>query len=250
MSTRTPLDHAHAQMEADADSDTARRSYYAFVVAAELFVPTHDDSDRIRPHIIETDGAQFALAFDTEDRLAAFFGAAQTRVALRGSDLVAALAADSLGLGINLGVADSAYQLPPDAVQWLAEFSITPRIAGPAQATYLSPDYMPEHFAGLDRLFASFSGLAGSAHCVTARDGNTTFPLIILAGTDEAHQPGIAAAVAEFFTIAVGIDTASVAFRDPDDALLQVAVSFQIPQPAHRHPSAPGTDPDRPPILR
>lgn len=121
MTEHTPIDAAHAAMTAAPDDDTARLRFYERLAASELYVLLEGvaDGDRITPQLFEAEGTQYVLAFDREERLAGFAGPAAPYAALSGRVTAGLLAANTLGLGLNLEVAPSAILLPPDAMAWL-----------------------------------------------------------------------------------------------------------------------------------
>ncbi|MEM6728737.1 MAG: SseB family protein, partial [Pseudomonadota bacterium] len=117
MSDETPLDIAHAAMEASgADADRLR--FYERVADAELFlmVEAEPDGNVAAPQLFDLDEGRFALAFDRAERLAAFVGGPAPYVAMSGRALVKLLVEEGLGLGLNLEVAPSAILLAPDAL--------------------------------------------------------------------------------------------------------------------------------------
>ena len=73
----TPLDHAHAAMEAAPAYDAARLRFYDRLAASELFLllEAEAEGDRIRPQVFPVEGQSFVLVFDREDRLTEFVGA-------------------------------------------------------------------------------------------------------------------------------------------------------------------------------
>ena len=70
------------------------------------------------PRLFDIEGTRYALAFDLPERLSAFAGAADAAT-LSGRRLAAMLAAEGLGLGLNLDDAPSAQLLDPAAMVWL-----------------------------------------------------------------------------------------------------------------------------------
>ena len=100
--TETPLDHAHAQMQADPDAQMPRLRFYDRLLGAELFVllerPMAAGQDRIEPKILTSEGVSFVLAFDREERLAQFAGGAVPYAGLAGRGVVEMLAGQGIGL--------------------------------------------------------------------------------------------------------------------------------------------------------
>ena len=111
----TPLDEAHAAMEAAPQDDAARLRFYERLADGELLLVLEAPAqeDKVRPVLLSLDEGAFALVFDREDRLAAFSEKPADYVAASGRQVVAMLTGQNIGLGVNLGVAPSSTLLPP-----------------------------------------------------------------------------------------------------------------------------------------
>lgn len=262
MDEATPLDRAHARMEAAGEDDEgARRAYYDRLAAAELFLLVEEEArqERVSPMLARVDGASFALAFDREDRLAAFAGDAAPYLALGGRALTGMLADEGLGLALNPDVAPSAYLLPPEAVAWIAETAgVAPDETADRPERVMPPETLPEAWLeALDARLAAMAGLARVAWLagVEWADGRQGHLVAV-----EARTPDVGAAVARAVsdcTALVGQDIGevSVVVLAPGDRLAEriarVGLRFDLPQTARPDaPTPPGSDPDRPPRLR
>ena len=120
-SAQTPIDRAHAAMQAAPDDDTARLRFFERVADGEWFLlldEEHDGEGPITPKVFPVEEDQFVLAFDREQRLAEFAGGAPY-AAMSGRVLTEMLAGSGFGLGLNLSVAPSEMLLPGAAVDWL-----------------------------------------------------------------------------------------------------------------------------------
>lgn len=261
MTKTTPLDDAHTAMEAAPESDAARLGFYDLLAQSELYLllTGEPEGDQIRPEIFELSEASFVLAFDREDRLTDFTGRVSPYAALSGRALAEMLASGGLGLGLNLEVAPSSMLLAPEAMRWLAdtvaqrpqELSQTPEVMSP-------PAGLPEAFLlSLDRRLASAAGLAEAAYLVgVTYEGGGQSHLLGLIDPLPGAEPALARAVSEALTFS-GLEAGSVdvAFFAASDAasakLAQVGLRFDLPKPAApQAPSAPGMDPNAPPILK
>lgn len=266
MTDPTPLDQAHALMEAAPDNDGLRLRFYQQLADAELFLLLADESDgaTIRPAIFRLEDGDFAMAFDREDRLAAFSDAPAPYAALPGRIVARELAAAGAGLGLNIGVAPSAFLMPVAALAWLSEtLGKVPDAAEAQPAAFHVPTAVPtvlvdalgEKLARIGGI-ADYALLAGVSY-VGGRRGH----MLAFAG----HRPGTEAALAKAVSEALvfsGVEAGEldVAFLSADDpALAAIAahgLRFDIPAPPGvdvriiGSPSAPGMDPDRPPKLR
>lgn len=260
--TQTPLDAAHAAMDAAPQDDAARLRFYERLADSELTVMLQGAAaDDLAPELFDLDGARFVLVFDREERLARFAGRPVPYAALPGRALMAMLAGQGIGLALNLDVAPSAILLPPEAVDWMAqtlEHAPEERTAR-AQSVH-APAGLPETLlTALDARLAAAGGLARRAYLAAVRyaDG-TQGHLLGLTGTVEGAEPALARAINEALVFsgleAGALDVAFLADSDPLTAqLARIALRFDLPEPAapeHVVPATPGSDPEKPPRLR
>ncbi len=265
----TPLDAAHAAMEAAPDDDTLRLRFFERLVDAELFLlleegdETDQSGEFAAPRLFETPEGAFMLAFDREYRLAEFAGAGAPYAGLSGRSLVAELAGQGVSLGLNLDVAPSSMLLPPEAVDWLAATLANRPAQAEARITAIAAPkgLPPEVLTALDTKLATAMGLAQAAFLVTATyDSGAKNHLLAFLGTLPGAETALTEAVAEALTFS-GLDAAAldVIFPAEDSPLLvslaRRGLRFDLPQPLAAAPRAapgsnPGTDPDRPPKLR
>lgn len=248
----TPLDAAHAEMEA-ADDEAARRAFWGLVAASELhlWLEGEAEGDRVTPRLFEIEGVSYALTFDTEDRLVEFAGVAADYAMLSGRRLSALLSEQGLGLGLNFG-APSETLLPPDLVAWLAETGTVAPVQAPGRPVAISPPSLSEGaVVAVDRRLAASSGLVRRAWLAGAtwEDGRMGH----LLGVEEAVA-GAAEPVAHFVAEALAFEGSGaeldVLAIVPGSAfagqLARVALRFDPPAP-----EAPvRRDPNLPPRLR
>ena len=116
----TPLDAAHAAMQAAPQDDVARLRFYERIADAELFLllEAEPEGDQIRPVLFD---ARYVMVFDRAARLAAHVGQTAPYVALSGRAIAGMLAGQDLGMAVNVGVAPSEILLPAEALDWLRE---------------------------------------------------------------------------------------------------------------------------------
>ena len=190
------------------------------------------------------EGGTVALAFDGDDRLAGFFGAACPYAAMPGRMLAGLLRADGIGLLVNPGL-PSQMMLDAAALDWLSQALATaPQQDDAGQLPLVSPT--AEAIAALaeplgERL-ADLRGLIGSAALVGTGPGH----LLMIGGADPARQPAIAKALAEALAFLPPMDGGvDIAFTDrPAPGF---ALRFELPIPDADRPPLP---PKGPPILR
>ena len=257
----TPLDHAHAAMEAAPDEAAPRLRFYDRLADAELFVllEAEAEGDTVAPALFDVEGGRVAVAFDREERLAEFAGAAAFHVAMSGRALAAMLAGAGIGLGLNLDVAPSAIVLPSGAIDWLAGvLDDAPEQVALAAEEIGPPATLPGPL--LEALDAKLTGLRGQARlaylaeaCWTNGGRGTVLAFIDAAPGAEAALARAVGEALRFSGLEAGqIDVAFFAAADPvAPRLARVGVRIDLPQPqARRRPGPPGSDPDRPPRLR
>ena len=260
--TETPLDSAHAAMDAEPDDDAARLRFFERLADAELFLLLEGeaDGDRISPRVFPVDGQRLVLLFDREERLARFAGGPADYAGMSGRNAVAMLSGQGLGIGLNLDVASSSMLLPAEAVDWLAA-----TLTGTAEEVDAHPDRItspagiPEALlSALDTKLALSGGLAKVAYLAGASYKNQRKGhLLAFIDAVPGAEPGLTAAVREALVFS-GVDAGEldVAFfqsSDPVAAMLaRNGLRFDLPEPAGTStgPTMPGMDPNRPPILR
>ncbi len=265
MDEATPLDLAHAAMAAAPGAEGPRRAFLGQLLAAELFllVEREVEGATVAPRVFPVEEGPLVLAFDREDRLAAFAGAPVPYAALPGRALVPMLAAQGLGLGLNLEVAPSAELLTPAAVAWLAarldEVAALSPAAAALSAEALGPpaDGDAALAAALAPVLARASGLVAAAWLVSAPlPAGGRGPLLVLAGAAPGAEATLARAVAEAALFGAAGAALSLVVLPPGDALARAAarIGLAIEMPPRTPPAppaaAPGLDPARPPILR
>lgn len=263
MNTQTPIDIAHADMQSDEENATARLGFYERLSDGELFMLLDDDAtdETISPRLFPVENQQFALVFDREERLADFAQKTVPYAALSGRAIVAMLAGQGIGLGVNLGVAPSSILIPPDAVNWLAQTLAHKAQEEVEQPTeILAPSDVPQHLLqALDAKLALAGGLAQAAYLVGVRyaSGRAGHLLGVVGPLPGAQSP-MAQAISEALIFSgQEADSLDVAFFDGADpickTLSRVGLRFDLPKPekpATAAPSAPGMDPENPPRLR
>lgn len=262
----TSLDIAHAQMQVAEDEQAhsaTRLRFYDQLADSQLFLLLdHEATDEaISPELFEVEEGRFVLAFDLEERLAEFTGRVAPYAALSGRVLAQMLDGQGIGLGVNLGVAPSSILIPAEAVSWLNRTlgQVPDRIEARIVAFH-APSGLPETLTkALAAKLANAVGLAQAAYLVGVRyDGGGAGHLLGFVGAQEKAQGPLAKAAGEALMFA-GIETGAmdVGFFAPDDPvvakLAATGLYLELPQRTQRQAPqrpAPGSDPDKPPILK
>lgn len=259
----TPLDQAHAAMEAEPDADALRLGFYERLADSELFLLLESEAteDTAKPMIFPVGDQQFALVFDREERLAEFTQTPSPFISLSGRMIATMLNGQGIGLGVNLSVAPSSILLPDTAVTWLAEtLAVKPEKAQEKPVAIYAPRAVPKILvSSLDTKLATMAGLAKAAYLaeVDYKDAPKTH-VIAFVGAIEQAQGAITSAVSEALTFSgVEAGTLDVMFLSTSDPicaqLAKVALRFDLPEllePKAQAIAAPGSDPDKPPKLR
>ncbi len=263
MSETTPLDVAHAAMEAAPEDENARLRFYDRLADAELFLLLASEAtgEQITPEVFDLSDQSFVLVFDREARLTQFTGRASPYAALSGRVICSMLAPNGMGLGLNLEVAPSSILLPPSAVMWLADtLQNRPEEVEQVVDTLFPPKGLPEHLlVALDSKLATATGLATSAYLVgVTYQSGTQGHMLGFVDPVPGAEGALANAVSEALTFS-GLEAAmlDVAFITASEAmapqLARHGLRFDLPQPEMRvetQPVAPGMDPENPPRLK
>lgn len=261
--TETPLDHAWAAAMAASDKasdetggDGAMARYYEVFAAAELFLAIDPEtlaSDAPQPLLFPAEGAQTALVFENEERLAGFMGEGAAHLALSGRAAMAMFAGSGVQLGVNLGDAPSATILPPAAVDWAAAAFRQPIEAETGAALTLGRPRgaAPDLLARIDARLAALGDVVAEGW-LCAEGGGAL--ILCLALREEAAERAVVSALAETARFAGGEKAAfAIAVLDADDPRLAAArrhgLGFEPAAPSPVRP-APGSDPASPPKLR
>ena len=263
MTEKTPIDLAHAAMEAAPEDATLRLQFYENLAASELFLLVTEEviGDTLSPEVFDVADSQFVLVFDREERLAQFAGRLVPFASLSGRVIASMLTGQGIGLGVNLDVASSSILIPASAVEWLADtLRSAPQPLEARMQEFTAPVGLPEILLkSLDAKLASATGLARAAYLVgvSYEHGNNGY----LLGFVDAH-PGAETALAQAANEALtfsGIEAGSidVGFFDSNNPvvkpLAKCGLRFDLPDPVQGQTvtvSAPGMNRDAPPILR
>jgi len=255
----TALDQAHAAMEAGGEPEAL--AFWRCFADAELFLVLEQEAtgDTLEPRVFDLSMGRMLLAFDSEERLATISESPLPYAALPGRVVAAQLAGQGLALGVNLGTgAGCETVLAAGSLDWLA-LMLTQEDPEErhAQIARLAEPLMPDGlYQALRALLPpqSQGALAQAAYS----DGGWGH-VLALSGLAPEDAPRMGRAVTEALAFS-GLDAAALdlVFTEPDAPLFaRIARAGQLLAPLARAPvapqaapKAPGTDPDRPPILK
>lgn len=257
----TPLDAAHAAMQSAPDDPRAELRFYDRLALAELFIllEREAEGDVITPRVFPLETGPVVLAFDREDRLAAFAEGIAPFAGMSGRALAQMLAGQGLGLGLNLDVAPSAMLLPAEALDWLnTRLQDQPEETRARPRDLSAPHGLPEALIpALDDRLAAAGTLAETAYiaAVTWEEGGRGHLLAFInpvLGAEPALARAVQGALSFSGLEAGSLDVAFFAGTDPvAAALARVGLRIDLPKPAQPlERKAPGMDPEAPPRLR
>jgi hypothetical protein len=245
----TPLDALCQAPFHEADAP-ARARILSRLADTELFAAllSEPDADRVELRMFDLPEGRFALACDSEERLAGFVGGPVTHIALPGRVLAQALAVEGQGLLVNPGHC-SQLMLDSAMLAWLVEaLQARPSMAPEEAARRLSPpspDAVAALAAPLAQRLGDMRGLVDSLALVLAEwaDGRCSH-LLMLRGVAPEHQPAIAKALAELLAFLPELPGgADIGFTDgvpPAGALvIEPPAPALAPEPVRRDPKAP-----------
>lgn len=253
----TDLDRAQeAANAATADGDAARLAFFRLLANTPLFVLLEREAggEVLEPRIFALEEGQVVLAFDREERLAAMGDGPLPYAELPGRVLARLLAAEGLGLGLNLGSgAASEMLLPVTAMRWLEEMLVPQAevvidVFGPLTPPDAGLVAMVTRI--LDRAPPTWAGLARSAQVYGRGDGG----LVVIAGAEPEAETALATAFSEALRFAdLGGLVVDFTFAE-GRSLPRCGVQVDWPEapevPPPKPPFAPGMSRDKPPILR
>lgn len=263
MTELTPLDTAHQAMVAAPEDDAVRLRFFERLADCELFLMLEEEAqgETVRPQTFATEEGQFVLTFDREERLSQFAGAAVPYAALSGRAIAGMLQGQGIGLAVNPEVAPSSILIPAAAVDWLvATLGHAPDELEQRIAELMPPGQLPEALLqALDAKLATATGLAHAAYLAEAAfEGGARGHVLGVVDAQPGAETALAQAVSEALTFsgieAGWLDVTFLAASDPVAAqLARVGLRFDLPKPDapdRIERAAPGSDPDKPPILR
>ncbi len=262
MTAQTALDTAHSAMSAAPDDEHLRSAFYQTFADCDLFILLESEStnDSIAPRVLTVDGDDYILAFDQEERLAEFASDTAFHAVLNGRAMASMLAGQGIGIGLNLGVAPSSFLMPASAIDWVnSALTHTPQQLEDQPTGISAPHALSDGFLrALEGKLTRAGGLTEQAFLAAFTYATASQNTLVFINAVPDAQGALAKAVNEAVVFSGQADSAlDVVFLDGDHPVLpqlaKVGLRIDLPapeKPEPRSPTAPGTDPNNPPILR
>lgn len=247
------LDALVEALLASPQDEQAARAFYAAFAGSELCLLLADEAqgDKIAPKIFPLETGPVVLVFDSEERLTDFAGPAPF-AALAGRALAQLLNGQGLGAGLNLG-GPAEYVLPAEAIVWIAEHEVAPRVITDPPLALHPPSALPAMWLPeIEARLAAAQGLAEKAVFADAAYGDGSRRVVLgFLGAQTGAEVALSALIGEAIALSGGDPSATdIVFPATGSALaarLQaVGLVVDIPEPPK--PAAP--DPSKPPKLR
>jgi hypothetical protein len=129
----TPLDKALNALHDDPENNENRHHYYSLFLQTTFFIPTFNEEsgavtkaedddvapEKSLPLIMESEGNDFMMLFDHEDRAVAWAEEGVQCITLPGYAVISMMTGE-LHLALNVG-SDYARQFVPDEIAWLKQ---------------------------------------------------------------------------------------------------------------------------------
>jgi hypothetical protein len=126
----TDLDKALEKFQQNTDDETLRRQLYDLFLNSVFFVPTHEEESQgsqgksaaqgqVIPLIIEAEGNDYLMLFDSEERLRNWAQAEVSFIEVPGH-VIAAMSAAPLHWALNVGT-EISKEFLPEEIAWLRE---------------------------------------------------------------------------------------------------------------------------------
>ena len=129
----TPLDKAMNALNDDPENNENRHHFYSLFLQTTFFIPTFNEdsgevtkaeeddvpAEKAMPLIMESDGSDFMMLFDHEDRVTDWAEEGVQCITLPGYAVIAMMTGE-LHLAMNVGT-DYARQFVPEEIAWLKQ---------------------------------------------------------------------------------------------------------------------------------
>ena len=217
-----------------------RDSYYGVLADTNLFLLLEQEpsNEILELKFIQLEGNNFALAFDSEEKLSEFYGEAAAFAEVTGRVLAKMLLQEKTGLGINLGVSEGELLLPWEIIEWFVNvLDETPKLVQTTPKKFLRAIAFPEVlFKALQEKLMPAVGLFDEIWiCAAEYNEDETSHLICLMGVQNSAQQAIVKSINEvlsFTDINLGnIDVAHFSYDDEAcTKIRQIGIKLEFPE--------------------
>ncbi len=256
----TALQTAFDRYAVAPDHASRRVAFLGAFLRAEVHLALDGEGgdDSITPLLRDVEAQSSVVVFDSLENLAAFAAGQADQVTLSGRVLVEMLAGQSLGCVINPTGSVWSYFLDAPTIDWMAEhLAFQPEQAAP-DLDALEPASLAD-LNVVEALDATLPACRDRAdHAILAQMQNGDAPQLILFFIDAvADAEGALSQIVQDMVTFSGVEmpATSVAFAQSGtvlhDRLSRIGLRLDIPQSPKAQPlQTPGSDPEKPPILR
>ena len=258
----TFLDQAFLRMQENEESESLRLQFYSCFADTEMFLVLENEpqEDRVDPKTVIYEGQKYVHAYDSEERLAQAAGRVCPYLGLSGRTLAQMLAGSGVGVALNLDVAVSSLLLPNDRMVWLSDTLEQEPEKGEEKLFALYPmapvrKHVFETF--LFKLAASADLARGFWLCEAEYGNGLRKRILAVIGAKNEHHGPLAKAVQEAVLFSGDEDLSlDVLFLAGHEALVKklehtgMRLIFKNKAEKPAKPAPPGSDPNKPPILR
>ena len=234
------LNKAFREMSQDPENNDARLNYYGVLADTDLFLLLEQETSNeiLEPKIIQLEGNNFALAFDSEENLSEFYGEAAAFAQITGRVLAKMLLEEKIGLGINLGVSEGELLLPYSVIEWFVSVMDEPHnLVQTTPKKFLPVKALPEiMFKALQQKLKPAVGLFDEIWiCAVEYNEDETSHLICLMGAQNSAQQAIVKSINEvlsFTDIDLGnIDVAHFSYGDEAcNKIREIGIKLEFPE--------------------
>jgi len=227
-------------MSRNPENNDARLNYYGVLADTNLFLLLEQEpsNEILEPKFIQLEGKNFALAFDSEESLAEFYGEAAAFAEVTGRVLAKMLLEEKIGLGINLGVYEGELLLPWEIIEWFVNvLDEAPNLVQNTPKKFLRAEAFPEVlFKALQEKLMPAVGLFDEIWiCAVEYNEDETSHLICLMGVQNSAQQAIVKSINEvlsFTNIDLGnIDVAHFSYDDEVcTKIREIGIKLEFPK--------------------
>jgi len=256
----TALQTAFDRYAVAPDHPSRRVAFLGAFLRAEvhLALDGEGEGDNVTPILRDVDGQAAVVVFDGLEDFANFAGGQADQATLSGRVLVEMLAGQNLGCVINPDGRTWSYVLDAATLDWMAEHLVfQPEMATPSLDA-LEPASLAD-LNVVEALDATLPACRDRAdHAILAQTQNEGASQLVLFFIDAVPDAeGALSQIVQDMVTFAGVDmpATSVAFAQSGtvlhDRLGKIGLRLDIPQsPQAQTLTAPGSDPEKPPILR